>query len=117
MTSTDPTRRDVDPTRLERSDVDRAKDAARTQIWDALAREHAAQPNVHGKIPAFVGADVAAARLAALPVWKHARIIKAVPTGPSCPSGAGPWPRERSSTWPFRSWPPSSPSGCSTPGT
>jgi 5-formyltetrahydrofolate cyclo-ligase len=53
MTSTDPTR----------SNVDRAKDAARAQVWDALAREQAAQPNVHGKIPAFVGADEAADRL------------------------------------------------------
>jgi 5-formyltetrahydrofolate cyclo-ligase len=69
MISTDPTR----------NDVDRVKDAARTRVWDALARAQAAQPNVHGKIPAFVGADVAADRLAALPVWERAQVVKAVP--------------------------------------
>ena len=43
MTSTDPIHHDVDPTRRERSDVDRAKDAAHAQVWDALARELATE--------------------------------------------------------------------------
>jgi 5-formyltetrahydrofolate cyclo-ligase len=74
MTSTGSTRGDFDRTVL-----DRAKDVARSQVWDALVREQAAQLNVHGKIPAFLGADVAADRLAALPVWERARVVKAVP--------------------------------------
>lgn len=64
---------------MTKTDLDRAKDAVRTQVWDALARAQAAQPNVHGRIPAFVGAQAAADRLTELPVWKDARIIKAVP--------------------------------------
>ncbi len=35
--------------------------------------------SVHGRIPAFVGADEAAGRLAGLPAWERARVIKAVP--------------------------------------
>lgn len=34
---------------------------------------------VQGRIPAFFGADEAAERLAMLPVWQSARVIKAVP--------------------------------------
>lgn len=67
------------PADPDRTDLDRAKDAARAQVWDALAHAHAAQPNVHGKIPAFVGADAAADRLAALPIWQNAQVVKAVP--------------------------------------
>jgi 5-formyltetrahydrofolate cyclo-ligase len=46
-------------------------DAARTRAGVA--------PGVHGRIPAFSGADRAADRLAALPEWRAARVIKAVP--------------------------------------
>ncbi|WP_235497574.1 MULTISPECIES: 5-formyltetrahydrofolate cyclo-ligase [unclassified Frankia] len=56
-----------------------AKQRVRDRIWTLLEREHAAPPGVHGHIPAFTGADDAAARLAALPAWTSARIIKAVP--------------------------------------
>jgi 5-formyltetrahydrofolate cyclo-ligase len=60
-------------------DVHDAKQRVRDRIWTRLEREHAAPPDVHGYIPAFTGADEAAARLAALPVWASARIVKAVP--------------------------------------
>ncbi|MCM3883075.1 5-formyltetrahydrofolate cyclo-ligase [Frankia sp. R82] len=60
-------------------DVRDAKQRVRDRIWTLLAREHAAPPDVHGYIPAFTGADEAAARLAALPAWASARIVKAVP--------------------------------------
>lgn len=49
---------------MPKTDLDRAKDAVRTQVWDALARAQAAQPNVHGRILAFVSAQAAADRLA-----------------------------------------------------
>ena len=71
---------------MPKTDLDRAKDAVRTQVWDALTRARAAQPTVHGRIPAFVGAQAAADRLAELPAWKDARIIKAVPDRAELPS-------------------------------
>lgn len=60
-------------------DIDRAKQAIRQRVWDALERERAAPTGVHGRIPAFFGAEAAADRLAELPAWQAARIIKAVP--------------------------------------
>jgi 5-formyltetrahydrofolate cyclo-ligase len=59
--------------------IDAAKQAIRTQMWDLLERERAVERGVHGYIPAFAGADAAADRLADLPVWHAARVIKAVP--------------------------------------
>jgi 5-formyltetrahydrofolate cyclo-ligase len=56
-----------------------AKQAARQQVWDALEAAGAAEPGVHGTIPAFVGAEAAADRLATLPAWQNATVIKAVP--------------------------------------
>jgi 5-formyltetrahydrofolate cyclo-ligase len=59
--------------------VDRAKQAIRERVWTLLEEAHAVAPGVHGRIPAFTGADAAAERLAALPVWQRAKVIKAVP--------------------------------------
>lgn len=59
--------------------IDEAKQALRTQVWDLLEREHAVDRGVHGHIPAFTGAGAAATRLAGLPVWRAAQVIKAVP--------------------------------------
>lgn len=64
---------------MTNTDIDRAKRRIREQVWDVLEREHAAPPGVHGRIPAFFGAEAAADRLAQLSEWKAARIIKAVP--------------------------------------
>ena len=41
--------------------------------------ERVVEPGVHGYIPAFTGADAAADRLAALPEWQAAMVVKAVP--------------------------------------
>ncbi|ASO21304.1 5-formyltetrahydrofolate cyclo-ligase [Actinoalloteichus hoggarensis] len=59
--------------------TDQAKQAIRQRVWDVLEREQAAPPGVHGRIPAFVGAEAAADRLAGLPAWHAARTLKAVP--------------------------------------
>src|SRR5690606_6369057 len=48
-------------------------------MWALLERERAVPPGVHGRIPAFFGAEAAADRLAELPVWQSARVVKAVP--------------------------------------
>lgn len=58
---------------------DDAKHAIRDRIWALLENERAAPAGVHGRIPAFHGADTAADRLADLPVWRTAQVIKAVP--------------------------------------
>ncbi|MEV4041924.1 5-formyltetrahydrofolate cyclo-ligase [Streptomyces sp. NPDC049744] len=60
--------------------LDRAKQAVRTQVWDVLTTAEAVYDTfVHGRIPHFKGAEQAAARLAALPVWQRASVVKAVP--------------------------------------
>lgn len=59
--------------------ADQAKEATRERIWTLLERRRAAPPGVHGSIPAFYGAQAAANRLAELPAWKDARVVKAVP--------------------------------------
>ncbi len=55
------------------------KQAIRIRVWDLLEREQVVEPGVDGHIPAFTGAGAAAARLAELPAWRAARVIKAVP--------------------------------------
>ncbi|MGH8902610.1 MAG: 5-formyltetrahydrofolate cyclo-ligase [Egibacteraceae bacterium] len=60
-------------------DIERDKQACRERVWALLEREHAAPPGVRGRIPAFFGADAAADRLATLPAWQAARVVKAVP--------------------------------------
>ncbi|WP_433533455.1 5-formyltetrahydrofolate cyclo-ligase [Micromonospora sp. CA-263727] len=60
-------------------DTDRAKQAIRERVWALLERERAVAPGVHGRIPAFFGAEAAADRLAELPFWQSARVVKAVP--------------------------------------
>ncbi|MEV5450207.1 5-formyltetrahydrofolate cyclo-ligase [Streptomyces sp. NPDC052535] len=60
--------------------LDHAKQAVRAQVWDALTTADAVHDaSVHGRIPNFKGAGQAAARLAALPAWQRATIVKAVP--------------------------------------
>ncbi|MBL7491900.1 5-formyltetrahydrofolate cyclo-ligase [Frankia sp. AgB1.9] len=59
--------------------VETAKQAARIKVWDLLERARAAPLGVHGHIPDFTGSDQAADRLAGLPVWRDATVIKAVP--------------------------------------
>lgn len=61
------------------ADMDQMKQSARERVWALLERERAVRPGVHGRIPSFFGADEAAGRLAELPQWRSARVIKAVP--------------------------------------
>ena len=59
--------------------IDEAKKAIRSQVWDLLVRERVAEPGVHGYVPAFVGVEAAADRLAGLPEWRAAQVVKAAP--------------------------------------
>jgi hypothetical protein len=58
------------------------KRVIRERIWALLERERAARfPGVEGRIPNFAGAPAAAARLASLPAWRAARVVKSNPQG------------------------------------
>ena len=59
--------------------IDEAKQAIRRRVWDLLVAEHVVERGVHGYIPAFVGAEAAADRLAGLAEWRSAQVVKAVP--------------------------------------
>jgi len=59
--------------------IDEAKQAIRRRVWDLLVAEYVVERGVHGYIPAFVGAEAAADRLAGLAEWQAARVVKAVP--------------------------------------
>lgn len=64
----------------------RAKKAVRERVWALLEGEGAARfPGARGRIPNFVGAEAAAERLAELPEWKRARVVKANPDAPQLP--------------------------------
>jgi 5-formyltetrahydrofolate cyclo-ligase len=62
-----------------------AKDALRQEIWATLKAHQATHRDPVGHIPHFVGAEAAAARLAALPCWQQAQVIKCNPDSPQKP--------------------------------
>jgi 5-formyltetrahydrofolate cyclo-ligase len=64
----------------------RAKQAVRERVWALLERERVARfPGATGRIPNFAGAPAAAARLASLPAWRTAEVVKANPDAPQLP--------------------------------
>ncbi|WP_406170085.1 5-formyltetrahydrofolate cyclo-ligase [Streptomyces sp. NBC_00996] len=63
-----------------RTRVDEDKQQVRERVWDLLDAEGATlDATAHGRIPNFKGSGAAANRLAELPVWHDAHVIKAVP--------------------------------------
>lgn len=56
-----------------------AKAAIRQRVWSRLETAGAVEPGAAGYIPDFAGAIQAAERLAALPTWKRATVIKTAP--------------------------------------
>jgi 5-formyltetrahydrofolate cyclo-ligase len=64
----------------------RAKQAVRERVWALLERERVARfPGATGRIPNFAGAPATAARLASLPAWRAADVVKANPDAPQLP--------------------------------
>ena len=63
------------------------KSAARQWVWDRFSAEGVARFPFppHGRIPNFVGAQVAAARLLDIEPWKSATAIKVNPDSPQRP--------------------------------
>jgi 5-formyltetrahydrofolate cyclo-ligase len=56
-----------------------AKQAIRERVWSRLEAAGAVAPGVAGYIPDFEGAGLAAQRLASLPIWSRAKVLKVVP--------------------------------------
>ncbi|MEG4633128.1 5-formyltetrahydrofolate cyclo-ligase [Microcoleus sp. AR_TQ3_B6] len=61
------------------------KDELRAEIWSLLKQHAASIGDPFGHIPNFVGAQVAAERLANLPIWQQAKTIKCNPDSPQIP--------------------------------
>jgi 5-formyltetrahydrofolate cyclo-ligase len=63
-----------------------AKARLRDDVWAAMAVKGIARfPAPRNRIPNFVGAEAAAAALAATPEWQRARTVKANPDAPQLP--------------------------------
>jgi 5-formyltetrahydrofolate cyclo-ligase len=63
-----------------------AKQRVRERIWRALEEGGAARfPGTRGRIPNFRGAEAAAERLAELPEWEAAAVVKSNPDAPQLP--------------------------------
>jgi 5-formyltetrahydrofolate cyclo-ligase len=59
------------------------KDEIREAIWMKMTKQNVARfPGASGRIPNFIGAEAAAARLNEVPAWREARVIKANPDAP-----------------------------------
>lgn len=70
---------------MDRPQIQHAKQAVRERVWALLEPTHG---DVTGRIPSFIGADSAAARLAEHSAWQGARVIKAVPDKAQLPARA-----------------------------
>ena len=64
----------------------RKKQRIRERVWAVLEEERVARfPGARGRIPNFAGAEEAAERLAKLPEWRRATVVKANPDAPQLP--------------------------------
>ena len=61
------------------------KEALRSEVWALLQQHQVALRNPVGHIPTFQGAGAAAERLAMLPAWQRASVIKCNPDSPQIP--------------------------------
>ncbi|MGD0607900.1 MAG: 5-formyltetrahydrofolate cyclo-ligase [Streptosporangiaceae bacterium] len=63
-----------------------AKVSLRQEVWSALRAARVARfPGAAGRIPNFIGAEAAAQRLRAMPVWRAAGTLKANPDSAQLP--------------------------------
>lgn len=63
----------------------RDKDALRQRIWSKLKKHQATRRDPVGHIPNFIGAEVAAERLARTALWQGAQVVKCNPDSPHTP--------------------------------
>jgi 5-formyltetrahydrofolate cyclo-ligase len=72
--------------RASETRVGEQKQEVRERVWTALEQGGVARfPGPRGRIPNFKGAEAAARRLAALPAWEAAEVVKANPDSPQLP--------------------------------
>lgn len=64
---------------------DQNKDVLRREVWTILETEGYAVGSPWSHIPNYVGAEIAAARLAELPIWKQAKVVKSNPDSAQIP--------------------------------
>jgi 5-formyltetrahydrofolate cyclo-ligase len=64
---------------------DTRKDVVRRRVWDTLTETGAGVGETRSRIPDFVGADRAASRLAGLPFWQAAALVKSNPDPAQAP--------------------------------
>ncbi|MCA9983717.1 MAG: hypothetical protein KDE59_05465 [Anaerolineales bacterium] len=62
-----------------------AKDKLRSSIWSALEDSGEGIGKIWDSIPNYKGADEAAERLASLPIWQAAQVVKSNPDSPQIP--------------------------------
>ncbi len=69
------------------SKIKEEKQRIRKMIWDLMEKYNIARfPRpVHGRIPNFVGAELAAERITSLDIWVNANVVKANPDSPQKP--------------------------------
>jgi 5-formyltetrahydrofolate cyclo-ligase len=71
---------------LAAGEVAEAKQEVRERVWRTMQDEGAARfPGARGRIPNFRGAEGAAERLASLPEWEGAVVVKSNPDSPQLP--------------------------------
>lgn len=75
----------VEQSSIEWSDRHPDKANLRMDVWSNLSQAGAAIRDPVGHIPNFRGADQAADRLAALPIWQQATVVKCNPDSPQTP--------------------------------
>jgi 5-formyltetrahydrofolate cyclo-ligase len=61
------------------------KDNLRSHIWELLKQHQVSHRDPVGHIPTFKGAEAAAERLAALPIWQLTKVIKCNPDSAQLP--------------------------------
>jgi 5-formyltetrahydrofolate cyclo-ligase len=76
---------DTQPHALRWEGRNQSKDVLRREIWNLLEETGSSVGSVWSHIPNFVGADQAADRLAQLPIWQQAKIVKSNPDSPQIP--------------------------------
>ncbi len=78
------------------------KDQLRSEIWSLLKQQGMSRRDPFGHIPNFVGAEQAAEKLAELPLWQQAAVVKCNPDSPKSQLGCAHYRMENVCIWQSR---------------